>query len=339
MNKINILIVIILSQLLLNCTSNSVTDASTPSNDWNLVSSTDSSENNSLCSLGNTIFIGTKTKGVYRSTDNGATWVQVNNGIVDTKLCVVDNINGTLYLSTTKSITVTLPTTNPYITKIYKSTNNGDTWIPIWNNLPTISAAPKILFLNNLILIGIGTKIIKSIDNGVNWNSYTVDNIGLMQPVNSLVSDGTNIFCTDNQFGDLYKSTDNGSTFTQIPMSSYNCGPYGFVYSVGTKLFYGGSNNIIASISSANSWSNFNSGLESGIPNYWNSIYSMYSDGSKLYAGSNDRVYMSDVNNPNWSSVGGNLGTNNVGVETIAKNNTTYFALNYNGELYSYPIQ
>src|SRR5690349_12362423 len=64
-----------------------------------------------------TLFAGTAGGGVYRSTDNGDTWTQIDNGIPGTKTRVnAITINGTTVFIGASSIGV------------YRSTNNGDAW-------------------------------------------------------------------------------------------------------------------------------------------------------------------------------------------------------------------
>ena len=63
------------------------------------------------------IFAGTETDGVYRSTDNGNTWNQVNNGLTQNRIFyMTTSPNGNIFASVNGLV--------------YKSSDNGEDWMP-----------------------------------------------------------------------------------------------------------------------------------------------------------------------------------------------------------------
>ena len=73
------------------------------------------------------IFAGTFQNGIYRSTDNGNTWVQMNNHLIDLgleNLCVTSiaiNQADNVYISSSSGV--------------YRTTDNGNTWAQMNNGL------------------------------------------------------------------------------------------------------------------------------------------------------------------------------------------------------------
>src|SRR6267142_4281013 len=71
------------------------------------------------------VYAGTVTQGVYKSTDNGLTWVPANSGI---ELITVHDLisSGGNLLVAASSSSFMCPSAN----NVFKSTDNGITWSP-----------------------------------------------------------------------------------------------------------------------------------------------------------------------------------------------------------------
>jgi photosystem II stability/assembly factor-like uncharacterized protein len=66
---------------------------------------------------GSNIFAGTEKNGVFRSTDNGNSWISVNYGLTNYNIRALAICGSTIFAAT-------------YDCGIFQSTDNGDSWIP-----------------------------------------------------------------------------------------------------------------------------------------------------------------------------------------------------------------
>ncbi len=185
------------------------------------------------------VFVG-GGNGVYRSTDWGTTWVQLNNGLSDTIVMSLA-ITGTNLIAGTYSGGVFVSSdyglnwspantglTNPYVKKIYVkdsiiyagtswlqggvfiSYNNGVSWVLSNNGLPEDDVS-DIININNMLFCSFrDSGIYKSDDQGQSW---TASNSGfpdsLTQNIYCLFTIGSNIFA--GGFYNAYLSNDNGT--------------------------------------------------------------------------------------------------------------------------------
>jgi photosystem II stability/assembly factor-like uncharacterized protein len=117
----------------------------------------------SIAVIGNTIFVGTLSNGIYRSTDNGNNWVTVNAGLPNATVTSV-LINGTsVYAAISGS-------------GIFKSDNNGNSWTPI--NIGLADLRVSVLATNGTYMYA-GTSngyMFLSVNNGASW---TIINNGI----------------------------------------------------------------------------------------------------------------------------------------------------------------
>src|SRR5438105_282956 len=79
------------------------------------------------------VFAGSYTDGVYRSTDDGATWIQVNTGLNDLAIWGMGVSGDTIYAGTTHGA--------------FRSVDNGDHWTDISNGLAGIYAIYNFIFM------------------------------------------------------------------------------------------------------------------------------------------------------------------------------------------------
>jgi photosystem II stability/assembly factor-like uncharacterized protein len=122
-----------------------------------------------LVDTGNTIFAGS-ISGIYKSTDNGAAWKDINSGLYDGYInSIITDTNGNLYLATRTE-------------GIYKSTNKGAGWNSIKNGLISLNTSSvAINSLGHLYAATRDSGIYRSMDNGVSWKDIntglTIKNI------------------------------------------------------------------------------------------------------------------------------------------------------------------
>jgi photosystem II stability/assembly factor-like uncharacterized protein len=310
----------------------------------------------SSCSNGKDLYIGTTTNGIFRSSDEGKTWLAVNNGILDKEKCSVYSFNNVLY-ATTSIESPCCPTIN----KIYKSTDNGNSWTSIWdsailyyeNNISDrIGKIDKIGFIDNNIFISIGKYLIKSSDNGKNWGEVFENTISTRARVENILKLNNNIFilCYNGSYeSQLFKSTDDGNNFAIVNNISSNPDQqYCSITASNSNLFLGtsGTNYVDAQMNEktrgvyvsdkdGTNWKLDNKDFD--LTGYSVKFSALFYDKETniIYVGcsnggtNNDNKVFKSVNNGiNWQNVGGLIETNEpIGIGHIFKLNNTLFLI------------
>ncbi len=261
---------------------------------------------NTIATNGSTIVAGTgnplnqgTSSGVYLSDDNGNSWTERDSGITDDYINAVavngNNIfvgkmaynfsygmltssnNGGMWSGGFVYNDVSAMATsgsNTYAASnegIYKTTDNGNSWISIdsayWAAiLDTISIPVHNYFINALAIKG--NNIFAGTANGVylyNGSNWSVANSGL--PINTTVRAlavcGRNIFAgTDSG---IYWSVNNGSSWTAVNSGLTNKSVKALGI-CGSIIFAGTSSGVYLSTNNGNSWSALNTGLPANTP-------------------------------------------------------------------------
>jgi photosystem II stability/assembly factor-like uncharacterized protein len=152
------------------------------------------------------IFAGEINQGVYRSTDAGVSWTQVNNGLTRTNIsAMAAGLNGDIFAGSDRGA-------------LFRSTDGGESWHWISD---TTASYVRCIVVDSIgtIFYGTGTyvggtaNLFRSTDNGVSWRALTIGVVPRSIYVLSLKSTG-NIFASVDTFG-VFHSTDNGITWTQ----------------------------------------------------------------------------------------------------------------------------
>ena len=142
--------------------------------------------------------------GVFKSTDRGNNWTQINNGLdsLETNILTVDpNNSETLYLGTDDD-------------GVYKSTDGGDSWKKL-----TVSSIPR--------SFGVGDIIVDP-QNSNNIYIGTVDYFRLSESRGVL-----------GDFG-IYKSTDGGTTWEEFNSGLKHLGVFSLELSEENRILYAG---------------------------------------------------------------------------------------------------
>jgi len=221
---------------------------------------------------GTAIYAGTASRGVWKSTNNGANWFQLGtSGLADSAIRTIF-INGSdFYVGTLSK-------------GIYYSNDGGNTWTARNNGFPGTPAGSGVdvryilSYSGNLYAAVAGNGIYRSPDNGMNW---TAINAGLPPPGNDrninhiLVNDNTLYICGRG----IWKSIDNGDNWTADTAGL----PYKYVYNlVSTGGFMYASTfgiGVYQRPSSGGTWLPYN--------NNWflpMEVRSLSTDGTYLYA-------------------------------------------------------
>jgi len=196
----------------------------------------------------NVIYAGGVTGGVFKSYDAGATWKKVGNNPVQNQNVVsltqgADGAiyygtgeNGFLYLGSTKAVNNSAP--GYYGQGVFKSTDHGSTFTQLaataptsvssWSDVSCMAADPTD---PNLIYAGNDNTLMRTTDGGKTWKA-----VGGGLPSGSqyickdlkLTKDGTTMYVVMGKGSSpgglmyIYRSTDKGTTFTQIGGATTN---------------------------------------------------------------------------------------------------------------------
>lgn len=259
-----------------------------------------------LVTIGDTIFAGTSTEGVYASTDDGVSWFPLNNGIENERVSDIIYSDGYLYAGT-------------FGKGVYRSSDGGQTWLPpsSGNNL----AVTSLVKLDSVLFSGsLNGGVYRSFDNGINWEDAGF----FFDYCNDLTVSGNKLFAAEGHY--TMSTTDYGNTWVDV--DDLLGGSVFSLYSKDNMVIAGGRNEIFIS---NNGGSNF-----SLIPLTFNfsivNIYEIISFGSDLYiATSYDGVYKSTDNGLNWFPVKNGMGGKNVRALTVTGSSSFIAGTNYSG--------
>lgn len=233
-----------------------------------------------FCRNTNYIFAASWGNGVFRSSDNGSTWEEVNTGITSYYVNAISASDQVLLVGTGSGL--------------FRSTDDGASWNNVNNGLSSTSDVISISILNNnLAFLGIELGgIYKSTNNGISWSYF---NTGILsgEEACSFVSVGDTII-TSTTSGHLYKSLSNASNWTQLSQALALV-----MTKSGNNLYARGYNNSMVYISTNNgtSWQN----ISGTLSNY--EIFRVYVDGIKIYASTNNGLFLSTDNGTFWNLI------------------------------------
>lgn len=160
----------------------------------------------------NTIFVGAPAGGVWRTTDNGATWTQHIVGMVRlgvSSIVIHPTIPNTIYIATGDRDGGDVPGFG-----VWRSLDGGATWTP--HNIGMGNRTINELIMdptnpNNMIAAGSNGRIYRTTDGGANWAStfvgFNPKDIAY-HPTNPNI-----VYASGTQ---VHRSTDGGVTWAQV---------------------------------------------------------------------------------------------------------------------------
>ncbi len=122
-----------------------------------------------------TLFAGTYGSGVFRSTDRGASWLAVNNGLTNTSVGALALSPGfatdhTIFAGTGRGV--------------FRSTDGGDSWQPVNQGMPpnlannqiqSLVISPAFASDHTVFAVGVIRGVFRSTDAGDSWQELSVD--------------------------------------------------------------------------------------------------------------------------------------------------------------------
>ena len=253
---------------------------------------------------GNKLYAAHYDAGIYVSTDDGASWTSVSNGI-----------EGRYVISMTVSDTSIFCGT--WGDGIFRSNDNGASWIQVNNGLTNMDVTSFIVSGSTIFAGTLNRGIFRSDNNGDLWtpaNTGMDDYIGIL----SMWADGAD-FVLGSIYGYIYASDNSGVSWRRL----YGL-PVTWISSLAVKdetVFAGTFNDgLFKTTNNGGAWEE----CENGIP-FWLNILTLTIAGNVIYVGTNDGIYLSNDNGNNWTLLHNGL-PDNVNINCILANENNLFA-------------
>jgi hypothetical protein len=149
---------------------------------------------NAITVIGNDIFAaigqGNGSGGVWRTTDLGANWTEINTGLF--------SLNDVWDITTSgNNLLARVTGNNPGEAGIFISTDNGNNWNQVKINGAALTGKGPLSVSGNIIFYG---SLYYSTDNGVTWNISATDELS-GRTVNAIAISDTKVFAGTNGAG------------------------------------------------------------------------------------------------------------------------------------------
>lgn len=262
---------------------------------WTLGTGMDGGDFRCLTKVGNDIYAGSQYGGVFRSSNNGDSWIPLLNGLPGvvsvTQIMEKDAklFAGTSYWSV-------------YAKGVYRSDDGGATWVQKNNGIPVVGDNnPSDLSITGLTKCGpyifaatpIGG-VLRSSDYGDTWDDVDGDASNIYGQAQSLGSKGDTLFVNN------HRSLDYGVTWTEMFGISGKLMQY---IPSGSNLYARSTQGFYWSPSNGDYWITINTGIT-----YLNGTTALSADGNILYASTYDgtegpKTYQSINGGMAWTNI------------------------------------
>ncbi len=272
----------------------------------------------SIVTYNSKIYVSANGVGIYYSQDTGTTWISMNStglylGISDIAIndsaIFAATYNG-LYQSYDNGMTwqqSTLPMLGLQMIKIkvkgskiaatsgngvFISDNNGQSWNAANNDsLDYWSINPILLTDNNIYIGTIFNGLLRSSDNGVNWEHV---NSGITSfNINALFIKDSVLYAGSNG-GGVYKSVDNGDTWILSNQGIRNSNVYSISGSGNNIFAVNWDDGLYKSTDNGINWSKLNSSMNNKY------VREIFSNTNYVFALSDKGIYRSDNLGNSW---------------------------------------
>ncbi len=230
--------------------------------------------------------------GIIRSSDNGATWSEVNNGLTNRQVTAIGLNGSNLFAGT-------------YEGGIFLSTDYGNNWTAVNTGLTNMKVYSFAFSGNNIFAGTQGGGVFLSTNNGTNWTPVNNGLYGLSNY--ALLANGTYLYAGTRGEGVFY-STNNGTNWLQYETGLTNLNINDLAV-IGSNLFVGtDGGGVFVSTNNGKNWSNVNLQLIwlIGVKNYFANSFVV--SGSNLFAAiGGDGIFQTSDNGISWKRVTANL--------------------------------
>ena len=249
--------------------------------------------------------------GLERSTDDGVNWTQVSEGLPTNSTAFILTACGETLFSFADGAT-----TPP---RIYSSSNDGATWSIVSGGLPVPAPARDALCTGTTVLAAIGSEIYRSTDSGTTWAPVGT---GFPQGarVDRLAGDGSyrwaGVGGDASTFG-VYRSIDDGQSWTRVGLA---LAPSNNLYFEGLEV---DGDELLAAVAGQEPWDTGDAGLHrstnGGIA--WTRVWAGYPSDRQTFAvmKTGAEILLGTVAGPYRSTDGGSTWTyTGTGTATIS---------------------
>lgn len=269
---------------------------------------------------GTGVYAGTFGGGIFLSTDTGASWNSVNQGLTDRSITAFAVNEENIFAGS-------------FGGKVYLSTNNGASWADVSGNLPALAGIFSLAISHpgggsaTSIFAATSMGVYVSRNNGSTWNQALSPG-----PVAyAVVVKGTNVFAGGGGYG-VYTSMDDGVHWTQVNNGLTSMEVHCLLEGPdqggsGGNIFAGTvGGGVFRSTNNGAEWTEVNNGLPAN-----SIIYALGISGTNIYAGTfmAGGLFRSTDNGGSWSAA--NDGLSNTDIGSVAAAGTNIFTGTYGG--------
>jgi photosystem II stability/assembly factor-like uncharacterized protein len=127
--------------------------------------------NQSLTAIGSDVFAGFYEAGVYRSTDNGVTWTNLNDTLVG--ITSFASIGSSIYAARPHWAGAVFDTFPPYWGGVFRSTDNGKSWMTVSSGLPKNPEVTSLTAHGQNVFVAAGYRLYYYSVNGDTWTDVS----------------------------------------------------------------------------------------------------------------------------------------------------------------------
>lgn len=277
---------------------------------WNNLSQgLNNSSVTSLLSVGNNLFAGTYGSGIFRSIDNGETWVKLNHpnlyvgdllheqnriyAIISEsydgpRVCWSLDLGETWNYSTFTGSFTSLVAPGEYLLAgsqfgLYRSSDYGQSWTQVTNGIPSNIVVTSMSSKDSVVLFTNGTNgVYRSSDYGSSWQFVSISGLSSARKV-EFIDD--RVYVGSSQVNFLFESLDDGLNWSQVQIPLFNS-DVAALYGYENYKFVGLSNNgVLISSNFGGNWQNSNAFIVSKILSFENHNLTLYTgtNGAGIY--------------------------------------------------------
>jgi len=171
------------------------------------------------------MYMGSGNGGLWKTTDEGDNWLPITDllgSLSSGAIAIQPGNSNVIYYGTGEPVMYVIYT---YTGRgIYKTTNNGESWLQLNGGLPTTGTKVYKIIINpgntNIVLAAMNTGLWRTSDGGLNWNRVTGNTDLICTDVVFKPDNPQIVYCagfsTNNGGVGFRKSTDGGITFNFI---------------------------------------------------------------------------------------------------------------------------
>lgn len=202
-----------------------------------------SPQTNDLLISGSSIYAGTLGSGVYKSTNNGASWTQLNIDMMNNDVTCLAKLDNAIFAGTNYGI--------------FKTEDDGTTWTFLNNGLEAVGIDCMTIINNSIIIATHGAGLYKSENAGLSWSSVGRDSVN--GAILSMKAIGNYIFLgTTNG---IYQSNNMGVTWEKAKATYSSSYVVDFVGVGNTVFSASNTNGVVSTEDNGYSWKKRYQGL------------------------------------------------------------------------------